>query len=84
MLNQDHEDHSVTSQGQLGAYVPGAVDGISFDTGVFAEGSRTITIPGDAAPGTVIPYFCTVHPVMMANDGRITVNPGTGTVGGVA
>jgi hypothetical protein len=49
------------------------VSGVSFDSGPFAgPGSRTITIPTTATPGTIIPYFCTVHLSMMGQ-GTITV-----------
>ena len=32
-----------------------------FDTGAFVGGERTISIPPDAPPGTVVPYYCAVH-----------------------
>jgi plastocyanin len=70
--NNDSEGHSVTSQATAGAFSPGSVNGISFDTGVFM-GKSSITIPDTAQVGTVIPYFCTNHLSMMANQPTITV-----------
>ena len=70
--NLDAMTHSVTSQSQPNTFRPGAVDGISFDTGNFT-GERTFVMPATAAAGTIIPYFCTTHPGTMANTGVITV-----------
>jgi len=71
--NEDPMQHSLTSQTQLGMYVAGAVDGVSFDTGAF-EGSTSFVIPSTATPGTVIPYFCTVHTDTMGmGQGQITI-----------
>jgi plastocyanin len=64
--NLDPEPHSVTSESALGQYTPGAVAGVSFDTGAFAAGTRTITIPSSAPHGTVVPYYCSVHTSGMA------------------
>ena len=73
VVNDDTVQHTLTSEAALGNYVAGGVSGISFDTGPFAgPGSRTVTIPTTANPGTVIPYFCTVHLSMMGQ-GTITV-----------
>jgi plastocyanin len=71
--NQDTAPHSVTSQARQGDFVAGAVSGVSFDTGAFSSGERTITIAAGAASGTVIPYFCKVHTSGMRNNGQITV-----------
>lgn len=70
--NKDTAQHSVTSQTAAGTYAPGAVAGITFDTGVFV-GTRTFTVPASAHSGTVIPYYCTVHGAMMANAGQIVI-----------
>jgi plastocyanin len=61
VLNRSSLPHSVTSQATAGAFTPGAVAGIDFDTGVFGTGSQTFVIPADAAEGTAIPYYCRVH-----------------------
>jgi len=72
--NNDTVPHTVTSQSAPRAFVPGAVQGISFDTGIIpAGGTATITIPATAPHGTVIPYYCSVHTTAMANDGQVTV-----------
>lgn len=74
VLNKDTVPHSVTSQATAGAFVPGAVAGVSFDSGVIAAGATgQFTIPLSAVSGTVVPYFCTVHPGTMANAAQITV-----------
>jgi plastocyanin len=74
--NLDGILHSVTSEAAMGNYSPGAVNGVSFDTGLFSTGDKTITIPANAAPGTVVPYFCRFHLSMMPQ-GTITVQAGT-------
>jgi plastocyanin len=84
--------HSVTSSASAGVFTPGAVAGVSFDTGLFS-GQRTIAIPATAAEGTVIPYYCTSHSGLglMRNPGGMatitiraaaTVSPGPYGVGG--
>ncbi len=65
VMNQDGMAHSVTSEATSGAYTPGAVGGVQFDTGAFM-GQATFTIPANAADGTVIPYYCSVHRNTMA------------------
>lgn len=76
VVNQDGATaHSVTSEARPGAFTPGAVSGVSFDTGSFA-GTKTFTLPASAPSGTVIPYFCTVHGSTMATpNGAITIDP---------
>ncbi len=75
VLNQDGILHSVTSESSPNAFTPGSVGGVSFDTGQFT-GTKTFTIPGTAASGTVIPYFCTFHRNTMATpNGSITIDP---------
>ncbi len=64
--NLDAEPHSVTSESALDQFVPGAVAGVAFDTGPFASGARTITIPSTAPHGTIVPYYCSVHTSGMA------------------
>jgi plastocyanin len=59
--NLDPEPHSVTSESAVGQFAPGAVNGVSFDTGPFSSGDRTITIPSSAPHGTVVPFYCSVH-----------------------
>jgi plastocyanin len=76
--NLDGIDHSVTSEAAIGHFSPGAVNGVSFDTGVFSMGEKTIAVPADAAPGTVVPHFCRVHLAMMPQ-GTITVQTGATT-----
>ncbi len=75
--NRDAMPHSVTSEVLVGAYTPGAPNGITpFDTGVFSLAQRTFTVPANATAGTVIPYYCTVHRQLMATpNGTITVDP---------
>jgi plastocyanin len=70
--NLDSMPHSVTSQSAPGTFTPGAVEGVSFDTGPFS-GSASFTIPASARHGMTIPYFCTVHRSAMANSGSITI-----------
>lgn len=61
VLNRSSDVHSATSQTTAGAFTPGAVDVVQFDTGIFGNGSRTFTIPAEATEGTVIPYYCANH-----------------------
>jgi plastocyanin len=71
--NADPFAHTVTSQATVDAFTPGAVAGISFDTGNIAgSGDATITIPANAAHGTVIPFYCKVHGSMMGS-GSVTI-----------
>ena len=71
--NLDAVPHTLTSEAKVGDFTPGAVAGVSFDTGTIASGgSATITIPASAVSGTVIPYFCAVHLKTMGT-GQITV-----------
>ena len=75
VLNQDAMQHSVTSETTPSSFSPGAVSGVSFDTGPFT-GARTFTLPTNAPSGTVIPFFCTVHRgTMNTPNGSITVDP---------
>ena len=71
--NLDAMEHSVTSQSNPGDFTPGAVGGVSFDTGNFGTGERTFVIPSSAAVGTLISYFCRTHPGSMANTAVLTV-----------
>ena len=70
--NLDNMTHSVTSQSAPNTFTPGAVAGISFDTGNFT-GESTFVIPASAVAGTLVPYYCRTHPGSMANTGVITV-----------
>jgi plastocyanin len=75
VVNHDADAHSVTSQSTANAFTPGAVAGIHFDTGSFHT-TATFSLPATALPGTVIPYFCTVHGTMAGmGTGRITIVP---------
>jgi hypothetical protein len=68
--------HSVTSEATIGAYTPGGVNGIAFDTGAFEGGTRSIQIPANAATGTVVPFYCTAHlTTMVTPNGTITIDP---------
>jgi plastocyanin len=68
--------HSVTSEARVGAYTPGAVNGVSFNTGEFGDGTRAIQIAANAPAGTVIPYYCITHLTTMATpNGTITIDP---------
>ncbi|HET8538992.1 MAG TPA: hypothetical protein VFL83_03870 [Anaeromyxobacter sp.] len=72
--NLDSAPHSVTSERAPGAFEPGAVAGVSFDTGTFGAGERAFTIPAGAAPGTVIPYYCATHRgAMRTPDGELRI-----------
>ena len=90
VLNDDSMEHSVTSEAAAGDYTPGAVAGVSFDTGLFV-GQRGFTISSTAPEGTVIPYYCRSHTSSMATpNGTITIHaaatpsqpPGGGGGGG--
>ena len=70
--NFDDFVHSVTSTATPGSFVPGSVQGISFDTGVFL-GDRIITIPETAPVGAVVPYFCIAHHGAMLDEGEIEI-----------
>jgi plastocyanin len=72
--NLDTVPHTVTSSATADAFTPGAVGGISFDTGTIAsQGTATFTIPATAPHGTVVPYFCNIHLQGMRNRPTITV-----------
>jgi plastocyanin len=76
VVNDDGMPHSLTSEATKGAYVPGGVAGISFDTGVFSSGQKTIQIPASAPAGTVIPFYCVTHlTTMVPPNGTITIDP---------
>jgi len=75
VMNDDGMLHSVTSESAPGAFTPGSVAGVSFDTGEFASGTSSFTVPASAANGTIIPYYCTFHKAgMMTPNGTITVS----------
>src|SRR5512140_1701600 len=65
--NLDSVPHSVTRESTPGAFTPGAVGGVAFDTGPI-QFVRTFSIPLTAAPGTVIPYYDMVFQRNMANE----------------
>jgi hypothetical protein len=68
--------HSLTSEARVGAYTPGGVNGVTFDTEVFGDGTRTIQIPANAPAGTVVPFYCITHLGTMATpNGTITIDP---------
>ncbi len=73
VVNHDPVPHTVTSETTAGAFTPGAVGGVSFDTGEFT-GQKSFTIPTNAAEGTVIPYYCKVHTSTMSTpNGTLTI-----------
>jgi plastocyanin len=72
VVNDDPFDHTVTSEAAPGSFAPGAVNGVSFDTGPF-QGARQIDIPADAPVGTVVPYFCEMHGAAMTDAPDITI-----------
>ncbi len=91
VINADSTAHSVTSEATPGAFTPGSVAGVSFDTGAFTGGQRSFTLPANAPNGTAVPYYCTVHlGTMTPPNGTITINasaqpappPGGGGGGG--
>ncbi|BDG03186.1 plastocyanin/azurin family copper-binding protein [Anaeromyxobacter oryzae] len=76
VVNQDGISHSVTSEDRAGAFVPGGVAGVSFDTGLFTT-EKSFTLPANAPEGTVVPYYCRVHTSTMATPtGTVTVKTG--------
>ncbi len=77
VVNLDGMAHSLTSEPRAGSYTRGAPSGLTpFDTGTFSSGQKTIIVPANAAAGTVIPYFCTVHTSTMTTpNGTITIDP---------
>jgi plastocyanin len=86
VVNRDAMGHSVTSEAAPGAYTPGEVAGVVFDTGIFL-GTKSFTIPASAPEGTVVPYFCQSHlATMVTPNASITVRasatPGPGPVVG--
>lgn len=67
MTNSDSIPHTVTSESADDAFTPGAVNGVSFDTGTIGgHASTNFTIPNDAPSGTVIPFYCAFHTSMMS------------------
>jgi plastocyanin len=56
VVNRDGVDHSVTSETAANMFTPGSVGGVQFDTGLFL-GTRTFSIPANAATGTMVPYY---------------------------
>jgi len=73
VVNNDVEPHSVTSESKMGDYTLGAVNGIQFDTGnIDAMANSKITLPATAPPGTVVPYYCSVHKAQMPQ-GTVTI-----------
>lgn len=70
--NFDPVVHTVTSSSAPGTYAPGAVNGVSFDSGPIA-GNAAFTIPATAPAGTVVPYFCSIHRETTQEHGEIVV-----------
>lgn len=72
--------HSMTSEATAGTFTPGAVAGVSFDTGLFT-GTRSFTIPSTAVTGTVIPFYCRNHLGMMVDAMKLalTIGPASST-----
>jgi plastocyanin len=65
VINQDSFPHTVTSEAAPGAFAPGGVAGVSFDTGSFT-GQTSFGLQQGAPEGTVIPYYCAIHTTAMA------------------
>ena len=60
--NTSGSAHTVTSESAENDFTPGAVNGVSFDTGsISAGGTATFNIPANAPSGTDIPYYCKFH-----------------------
>lgn len=70
--NDDNVPHSVTSESAPGTYTPGAVSGVSFDTGIFT-GKASFSIPANAPDGTVVPYYCRVHTSTMVDPTKVQI-----------
>ncbi len=74
VINNDSFAHTVTSEATAGAFTPGAVAGVSFDTGAFT-GNMSFTLPSGVAQGTVIPFYCSIHKgTMNTPNGAITID----------
>jgi plastocyanin len=73
VLNLDGAPHSATSAPSPGRFVPGESDGIFFDTGTFLGEERSFTIPADAVPGSVVPFYCSAHRDFQHGVGRLVV-----------
>lgn len=70
-LNLDGVEHAVATEAAPGSYVPDTVNGVFFMTPPFGA-SMPVSIPATATPGTVIPYFCWMHPGA-SPDGEIDI-----------
>ncbi len=90
VLNRDGVQHDVTSEATAGAFTPGEVAGVAFETGPFT-GNMSFTIPSGVPNGTVVPYFCNIHKATMNTPtATITIEssaqpampPGSGSGGG--
>ena len=74
VINDDPVPHSVTSQTTSGSFTPGAVSGVSFDTGAFID-DRSFTLPSSAPNTSLVYYYCSVHRDMMRTpNGSITID----------
>lgn len=74
VINNDSIAHTVTSGAMPGAFTPGSVAGVSFDTGPFT-GTASFTLASGVAQGTVIPFYCSVHKgTMNTPNGAITID----------
>lgn len=74
VFNDDVVKHTITSSASAGSGVPGPVNGVSIATPPFLR-EWTIPIPADAPVGTVIPYFCEIHPDAPLERGEIDIVP---------
>lgn len=80
--NLDDMVHSVTSESTPGSFRPGAANGISFDTGLFA-GERTLAIPANAPVGATVSYYCASHlQTMVTPTGEIAIVTAPANAGG--
>src|SRR5512137_2406981 len=65
VVNGSTTSHSVTQEAAVDAFVMGAMPGATaFDTGLFANGTRSFTLPTGLAEGTVLYYYCQNHTSM--------------------
>ncbi|RKH51843.1 cupredoxin domain-containing protein [Corallococcus llansteffanensis] len=71
--NLDTAAHSATSSPSSADLSPGPVGNVGFDTGEFVMDEREFTVPEDAAPGTIVTFYCTVHRDYRHGVGKLVV-----------
>ena len=88
VVNQSSMGHTVAQEAARDDFTLGAPAGTTpFDTGLFAAGTRTFSLPTGLADGTVLYYYCRTHTsLMVPSTGTITIRasaqPVTGPPGG--